>query len=75
MILSGPYDMVQIRLSDSLESAYVSGIEDTIGFYTARFTLMDTDEGIQSKISWLIENLWTKNWFEKQAQIGGENAS
>jgi hypothetical protein len=69
------YDMVRIRLSDRLESAYVSGIEATIDFYTARFTLMDTPEGIQSKISWLIENLWTESWFERQAQSGGKDAS
>lgn len=75
MILFEPFEMLQIRLSDSLDSAYVSGIEDTIDFYTARFTLMESPEGMQSKISWLIEHLWTKNWFEKQAQIGGENAS
>lgn len=75
MILSGTSDMVQIRLSDSLDSAYVSGIEDTIDFYTARFTLMESPEGMRSKISWLTENLWTNSWFEKQAQIGGGNAS
>ena len=67
MILPGPFEWVEIRLS---ANSHLSGIEDTIDFYTSRFTLMDMNEEIQSKISCLIEDAWTKNlvrqWTEDQ---------
>lgn len=72
MILFGPYDMVQIRLSDNIHS-HVSGLEDTINFYSARFTIMDSPEGIESKISCLIEDMWTKNLVRKWKE--DQNAS
>ncbi len=68
MILPGPFEWVEIRLSDN---AHLAGIEDTINFYTVRPTLMDMNEEIQSKISCLIEDMWTENvvrrWEEENA--------
>lgn len=68
MILPGPFEWVEIRLSNT---QHLSGIEDTIDFYTVRPTLMDMPETIQEKISCLIEDMWTKSvvrrWEEENA--------